>query len=669
MRYRIFSCQNPKAHRKGKTHRPRDSIDSTCEIKSTIRSEDIGKKEDGSSNGQAQVLLTALHNLIVPLVQNVVPDASELTAGPEAELLLAALQNYIASIVGGRGQSGRVMWASTRTVHLEDLDTPDVRDTLGTKKISERIKDEMEPNELVDNSLISPLNLNCDRNGELIEILEGLRERVFNDLPIRLLRFDKPDGTTDLKISLLTRADIYSTLAKTIASKYIAMVPGNPACWYLVRRATKYAILSHTWLRSKPGDLTYEDWNNGSCDVAHPGYRKLVRFCKAAAENHKVTFGWMDTVCIDKSSSSELDESIRSMYKWYEGSSVCITYLAETTSVEDMQTDTWFTRGWTLQELLAPEILKFYDRNWVQLTTSLNDKHDIVIRKKIQLATSINEKELSADSLEFFPISRKMEWAAKRQVTRSEDVAYSLMGIFDISMTIAYGEGGTNAFARLVREIISTTKYRVLDIFNWGGGYHTKFSFLLPSNPEVYLNRDDTLDCLPSMPIKPLTLTHLGLCVPVLLLPYTLTDIQVAEYTPKGDFFASVSADYGEGVVLPLALTKKTSLILDAMAFDPTISKDCRRYALTVINCTASDEHSINIPVDCFAFSISYFSTGTQMTPLTLKQKTESTHPITFKIRHKYETPTLDDISDKPVYSVKRKELEHHGMQYLDMYF
>ncbi|KAF9477632.1 hypothetical protein BDN70DRAFT_766658, partial [Pholiota conissans] len=231
---------------------------------------------------------------------------------------------------------------------------------------------------------------------------------------------------------------------------------------------TQYAILSHTWLRSSPGELSYDVWNKGTLDLTHPGYEKLVQFCRASLVNHGLSLGWMDTVCIDKSSSSELDESIRSMYKWYHDSSMCITYLSETDNISQLAEDPWFTRGWTLQELLAPVIMKFYNRAWGQLTAKECDKDDKSIQEQIEEATTITSQELSADHINQVSISRKMQWAAKREVTRAEDIAYSLMGLFDINMSIAYGEGADLAFSRLIKEILSTCKYNVLDIFNWG---------------------------------------------------------------------------------------------------------------------------------------------------------------------------------------------------------
>ncbi|KAF9472529.1 hypothetical protein BDN70DRAFT_969550 [Pholiota conissans] len=231
----------------------------------------------------------------------------------------------------------------------------------------------------------------------------------------------------------------------------------------------EYAILSHTWLHSQSGEITYDSWCKSDFDLLHPGYRKLVQFSRAALENHRMTLGWMDTVCIDKSSSSELDESIRSMYKWYQDSSMCITYLAESSSIADMAKDLWFTRGWTLQELLAPEILKFYDCNWNQLTSSSNDKLHEGVQEQIKLATSITKYELTENCMS--RIRGRMQWAAKRHVTRGEDTAYSLMGIFNVSMSIAYGESERNAFARLLKEIINTMKNGMLDIFNWAGTF------------------------------------------------------------------------------------------------------------------------------------------------------------------------------------------------------
>ncbi|KAF9475459.1 hypothetical protein BDN70DRAFT_814071, partial [Pholiota conissans] len=227
-----------------------------------------------------------------------------------------------------------------------------------------------------------------------------------------------------------------------------------------------YAILSHTWNQT-PGELTYNDWQKGSLNPDDPRAAKIFNFCKVALENHGIAYGWVDTVCINKESSSELDESIRSMYKWYFEAAICITYLSETTSIEDMVDDTWFTRGWTFQELIAPKVMKFYNSQWTRFIFSVNNdiRHPLIL-DSIQRATTLTVDELRR--IQNSSISRRMELAAKRRVTREEDTAYSLMGIFDVSISTAYGEGAEHAFFRLVKEIFDSTK-DVSDIFNWAG--------------------------------------------------------------------------------------------------------------------------------------------------------------------------------------------------------
>ncbi|KAF8204075.1 hypothetical protein BJ912DRAFT_1052817 [Pholiota molesta] len=225
-------------------------------------------------------------------------------------------------------------------------------------------------------------------------LLAALREHVSNKMPIRLLCFTPDINGTKLLVSLLDRSGIYAHLASEIQSNFDEeqfLLEMKPYSIYhtnktsaerefiqeWVAKHARYAILSHTWLRTAPGEVTYSDWNKGMFDMEHAGYQKLVNFCKIASRDHGLTLGWMDTICINKESSTELDESIRSMYNWYRDSDLCITYLAETATLSDVHKDPWFTRGWTLQELLAPGCIKFYDMDWIKLiSTSDNDKWD-----------------------------------------------------------------------------------------------------------------------------------------------------------------------------------------------------------------------------------------------------------------------------------------------------
>ncbi|KAH9946599.1 hypothetical protein B0H21DRAFT_658091, partial [Amylocystis lapponica] len=178
-------------------------------------------------------------------------------------------------------------------------------------------------------------------------------------------------------------------------------------------------------------------------------------------------WAWSDTCCINKESSEELAESIRSMYRWYRDAHVCIVHLADTDStavLEDIRRDQWFTRGWTLQELLAPTRIKFFSRQWQPLTPDDNDKHNGQLIDVLSTTTGIPHHHLRS----FLPgrdmIKEKMIWASGRDTTRVEDKAYCLLGLFDISMSILYGEG-SRAFLRLQAKL-AKVKHN-LDIFEW----------------------------------------------------------------------------------------------------------------------------------------------------------------------------------------------------------
>ncbi|KAF9476753.1 hypothetical protein BDN70DRAFT_914380 [Pholiota conissans] len=447
----------------------------TDKVKPSGRLGDRHKKESlyhESSNAQSQTLLSALCNLIVPLVKNVVPNVrAECYDGPEAERFVVALQEYVFAIIEKveSDDHGGV----TKTVDLTECDLDVAEVVVQSVKDDEREGTERQSHiaSLVEQG-ISPgviRELNDHRISSLFWSLMNLRNRVFNDFPIRLLCFEQAPDSGILEISLLDKTEVYTWLAKQFTSIYLSTEDESAIQRRQLNNVKRYAILSHTWSRSRSGEVSYDDWHKGRIDLTHSRYKKLVQFCRAALKDHGMNLAWMDTVCIDKSSSSELDESIRSMYKWYKNSSMCIAYLAESDMLSNMAKDSWFTRGWTLQELLAPRELKFYGRTWNMLTMSPNDKGDNDIQKQVQKATSITKEEIENSDLQNIRISRKMQWAAYRQVTRSEDAAYSLMGLFQVSISTAYGEGGQHAFTRLIKEILSTCKFYVLDIFNWGG--------------------------------------------------------------------------------------------------------------------------------------------------------------------------------------------------------
>jgi KaiC/GvpD/RAD55 family RecA-like ATPase len=231
---------------------------------------------------------------------------------------------------------------------------------------------------------------------------------------------------------------------------------------YIVEREIpSYAILSHTWKEDQEvtfADLQYVG-NVENITAQHDeGYRK-IRFCAQQAKRDNLEYFWIDSCCIDKSNHAELSKAINSMFRWYQNADKCYVYLAD---VENGSEDSdelvrrwkpnfkksrWFTRGWTLQELLAPKTVEFYSADAVRL----GDK--ISLRQTISEITGIPEPALTGSSLFVFNIDERFSWAANRHTTHEEDEAYCLLGIFGIHLPLIYGEGKENAHKRLRREI------------------------------------------------------------------------------------------------------------------------------------------------------------------------------------------------------------------------
>ncbi|PIL28756.1 hypothetical protein GSI_08800 [Ganoderma sinense ZZ0214-1] len=184
---------------------------------------------------------------------------------------------------------------------------------------------------------------------------------------------------------------------------------------------------------------------------------KIREACRIAREDG-YDYIWIDSCCIDKSSSSELSEAINSMYKWYGLADVCYAYLSDVPSGEIYQADDsafrksrWFGRGWTLQELIAPLWVEFFSKDWIPI----GSKHDLV--DLVESITKIDEKALlHVEPLDAFSVAQRLSWAAERKTSRVEDRAYSLLGIFNINMPTLYGESDY-AFRRLQEHIMERT--------------------------------------------------------------------------------------------------------------------------------------------------------------------------------------------------------------------
>jgi hypothetical protein len=220
----------------------------------------------------------------------------------------------------------------------------------------------------------------------------------------------------------------------------------------------KYAILSHTWGKENQ-EVIFQDIK-ANAGKEKTGYEKL-RFCGKQIVFDKLEYFWVDTCCINKTDSTELSAAINSMFRWYRGAEKCYVFLTDVSSLDgngapnkdwlsQFKKSRWFTRGWTLQELLAPKSVQFFSTEGVLL----GDKHSLV--QHIHDVTGISILALEGNPLYQFSPDIKMQWALERVTQKEEDAAYCLMGLFEIHMPLIYGEGREHAFRRLKKKIQSS---------------------------------------------------------------------------------------------------------------------------------------------------------------------------------------------------------------------
>jgi len=278
-----------------------------------------------------------------------------------------------------------------------------------------------------------------------------------------------------------------------------------------VKRGTCYAIFSHRWSNN---GLSFEKMRNGQVDIGSTGGKKLAEFCKRARK-FGCKYAWTDTCCIDKANNAEFQESLNSMFDWYQHAMVCIVYLGETMSMEGMKDDVWFKRGWTLQKILALMKMRFYNQFWQPLNNTKpksythpylwdqdatnprvydnirdrdgdvmenffqqNNKLDKYFLKLLSGATNIPVEYLKMFMPESSNIRMKLNWASDRTTTRVVDMVYSLMGIFDVQLTIMYKEV-EKAFFRFQKEIMERCSEMGLFIWN---GQASRYNSMLAAN-------------------------------------------------------------------------------------------------------------------------------------------------------------------------------------------
>jgi hypothetical protein len=226
----------------------------------------------------------------------------------------------------------------------------------------------------------------------------------------------------------------------------------------LIKNIPPYAILSHTW-GDEEEEVTFDDFikDLGMTKSATLGYRK-IQFCGEQAARDGLQYFWVDTCCINKSNYTELQEAITSMFRWYRNAAKCYVYLADVSTAGHDHLDEshwehafrisrWFTRGWTLQELIAPTSVEFFSSECQPLGNKKS------LERRLHEITGINIEAFQGHDLSVFSIDVRFSWAAHRVTKREEDRAYSLLGIFNIYMSPRYGEGVDHAFHRLEEKI------------------------------------------------------------------------------------------------------------------------------------------------------------------------------------------------------------------------
>jgi Heterokaryon incompatibility protein (HET) len=242
--------------------------------------------------------------------------------------------------------------------------------------------------------------------------------------------------------------------------------------WYDRGRPIEHEVLpedleDHSWRKRKRKGA---DKVLGACEAVRKWSEqrsKALRKAGSKGDDQPVEFIWIDTCCVDQKNPAEVSASINSMFRWYSEAIACFVYLhdLEPSSSRDAKLTKceWFSRGWTLQELIAAPEAEFYDAGWNPIgNKSAGSTMEVDISRITNIDTAILR---NAEQLRDCKLSLRMAWAAGRTTRFEEDRAYSLLGIFNVQMPTLYGEGEESAFRRLQEEIIKYSDDH--SIFAW----------------------------------------------------------------------------------------------------------------------------------------------------------------------------------------------------------
>ena len=300
------------------------------------------------------------------------------------------------------------------------------------------------------------------------------------------------------------------------------------------RPEVPYVILSHRWVGQ---EVQYHDMTAFKSRSQDPSWekaesaKKIVGACKAVRKwrksHHRDDIGhiWIDACCIDQTNLAELSRSINSMHRWYRRASVCFAYLFDYdhASGELFTHSKWFTRGWTLQELVSPSQLEFFDRGWIAFGSRADSTLALAHRTLIGPAILSGETDVARPS-----VAGRLSWYGNRTTAVPEDMAYCLMGLFDVHMPLLYGEGAGNAFLRLQEEIIKYSDDHSIFVWLDKAAPPDAQSGLLAPSPRYF----DEGGVFPYPPAgrnsKPFFMTNKGLSIELPLQPLEAPDLFAA---------------------------------------------------------------------------------------------------------------------------------------------
>ena len=304
-----------------------------------------------------------------------------------------------------------------------------------------------------------------------------------------------------------------------------------------------YVIISHVW---QAMEVTFDDMPHFKTISASPlgskfhSAAKITGACNAVLRQSKggTNLLWLDTICIDKKNLTEFSTAINSMWQWYKQAEACFAYLEDFPSpgVATLTQSKWFTRGWTLQELVAPRNVIFFDKDWNVIGNKDSLQRALTGRTKIGTDFLLHRQNISRAS-----ISRRMSWFAGRGTTVPEDTAYCLLGLFGVNMPLLYGEGRERAFRRLEEEIMRYSDDHSL--FAWKSAVARPLgSGLFAESPDHFQETGEYVHKPSRQNNRPFQMTNKGISI----------DLCIQKY--QGVYVASIDCLHGQSCYLGIFL-------------------------------------------------------------------------------------------------------------------